>query len=143
MASLCIPLPTSGSFQNQWDFALSNFTPDQLFVIGDSSDAPETNVFSKLNATYLSSMDELPDQPLVLMAPKNGFYIQGEIELSEFQHPENAIYIFGSDNYQMSEDIIGSVEIDFKVFIPTDSQHDMYSWSAYVVTMWDRRMKNG
>lgn len=143
--SICLTLPGTGGTQDQWDYALSNFKPDHLYVIGDEALAPETNVFSKLSATYIEGADTLPTgSDLVVMSPENGVYLPGEVSLADFAHPSNAIYLFGPDKHHLNDDdhLRGAIP-NHLVYIPTDSRDNMWSWTAYCVTMWDRRMKHG
>ena len=141
--SVCLPLPPTSHLQKQWDFALSNFVPDALYVLGDEADAPATNVFSRLNATYIDTAEALPDLPLVALAPEHGKYIAGTEPLSAFSHPDSAIYLFGGDHVFLSSDLLGKREPTSTVFIKTASKDDMFAHVAYAVTMWDRRMKRG
>lgn len=145
MFAVCTPLPTNGRYQDQWDYVLSNFTPDALFVIGDKKNAPKTNVFSrKMNATYIETAEELPaDLPLVVLAADNGRVVTGDIDLSGFEHPENAVYLFGGDTEWLHSDQLGDREPDYCVYIDTDTHDDMWSWVTYAVVAWDRMMKNG
>lgn len=137
--AVCIPLPKDGNAQMQWDFVLSNFAVDTLYVIGDEADAPVSNVFSGMNATYIASAEGLPAVTLIVLAADNGKYVQGTTSLVGFSHPEDVIYLFGGDSAFLSEDELGSRVPDDVVFIPTDSKDDMWSWSAFAVVMWDRR----
>lgn len=143
MYSVCLCLPSKPELQKQWDFVLSNFPPDVLYVIGDEANAPPTNVFSKQGATYIDTAEGLPDLPLVILAPPHGKYIHGEISLTEFDHPEDVIYLFGPDHLFLSSDQLGERQPDQTVFIPTASTDDMYGHVAYAVTVWDRMVKNG
>lgn len=141
--SVCLPLPVHGRYQDQWDYVLSNFAPDVLYVIGDEADAPETNVFAKLKATYIADASELPDTTLVLLAQDNGRYFSGDVSLADFVHPDDAIYMFGNDVEWVTDAEFGGRSPDHQVFIDTDTTDDMWSWCAYAVTAWDRRMKRG
>ena len=113
-------------------------------LIGDEADAPTTNVFSKLKATYIESVADLPQSvPLVVLAQVNGRYVQGDVSLKDFTHPTDAIYLFGNDvEWVTSEELVGH-SIDHLVYIPTDTGDDMWSWAAYVATAWDRVVKSG
>lgn len=141
--NVCLPLPRENHLQKQWDFVLSNFPPDALFVIGDDEDAPSTNVFSAQDATYIPSAEELPQAPLVVLAPEHGRYFVGEESLKDFPHPDHATYLFGADHIPLSSDHLGDREPDHLVFIPTASTDDMFSHVAYAVVAWDRSLKRG
>ena len=130
--------PTNQSQLAQWDFALSNFVPDVLYVVRQEGFEPESrsNVFR--DAEFCSSVLDVPGRHVVL-APESGRYVQGEQSLFDFEHPADATYVFGADNRHLDEVVEGS---DL-VFIPTDTIHEMFSWVAYGVVMWDRRLKHG
>lgn len=123
---------------NQWDFVLCNFEPNEIYILGDKDNATISNPLKK--AKWIKSYDELPDLPLVIMAPKHGRYFKGRIPLKEFEHPMDAIYIFGSDSNVMQDEF---KKANYPVYIETDTNDDMYSFVAYAVMMHDRKMKNG
>ncbi len=139
--AICLPLPGGGNGQNQWDYILSNFSVDVIYVIGDSEQAPGSNVFAK--AIYISTADDLPASTLVVVTARNARYVQGDEDLASFSHPSDLIYMFGPDRENLSEVELGRRVPDHKVYIETDTHDDMYSWQAYAVVMWDRRMKSG
>lgn len=141
MFKVAIPLPRNGNYQMQWDYILSSFPCDELIVIGDEADAPNTNAFAKLNATYVDDLSAVIDT-LILLAPDNGKVFQGGEDLTTFQHPTDAMYFFGGDVDWVDEAQIGR-EPDHKVFIPTATHDNLWSWQAYAITAWDRRMKSG
>jgi hypothetical protein len=98
-------------------------------------------VLSHFYVDHVVNLEEAPlyqGLPTVLLAPPRGRYIQGETSLLDFDHPEEALYVFGPDNEHFS-----GLEADHLVYIPTDSKDEMYSWVACVVTMWDRRLQYG
>lgn len=123
MLRVCIYLEDSNS-ENQWSYLLSHFQSDEIYLQGD---------YSTTDKIFKNVKRGIPDTDLILMAPKNGRYIQGEISLGDFKHPIDATYVFGSDKSYMC-DMEGT-----KVYIPTDTKHDMYSWVAGAITLWDRR----
>lgn len=142
--SVCIPLPADGRYQDQWDYLLDSFRPDALYVIGDEADAPGTNVFAALNATYISDCSELPTDPtFVVFAPENGRFIQGNESIESFIHPTDVIYFFGHDTNWVDSDTLGGETPDHLVFIPTDSDSELWSWQAAAICLWDRRVKHG
>ncbi len=138
--TVAMPLPGNGQYQTQWDYILSSFPPEELVVVGDEADAPKSNVFGKLRATYVDSLAN-ESRTLILLAAENG-RIAGDENLADFVHPENAMYLFGNDVAWVTLDQIGR-EPDHKVYIPTATRDDLFSWQAYAITAWDRVMKNG
>lgn len=138
--SVCLPLPDTGSHQIQWDYVLSNFAADTVYVVGDEGDAPAANAFAAGRATYLGSPADIPASAgkRVLLAPSHGRYVAGVTDLAGFDHPGDACYVFGGDKSHMTVD---DWEPSHTVFVPTDSSDDMWSWVAYGVVVWDRRVK--
>ena len=134
IVSVCLILPTDSLYENQWAYVLRNFKPDQVFLLGGNEGA-QREVFQ--SATVIDSLFELPDVPRVVMAAEDGRHVKGNIPLSEFSHPEDAIYIFGPDERNLNIDTDG----DSLVYVDTDGSYEMYSWVAYAVAMWDRRSK--
>jgi len=123
---------------NQWDYVLCNFKPEELYLIGYKEKAFISNPLKQ--AKFINSYSELPDLQLVVMAPPHGRNFAGRIPLSEFEHPKDCIYIFGSDSEIMEDEFNRA---NYPVYIETDTKDDMYSFVAYAVTAWDRRMKFG
>lgn len=125
--------------ENHYDYVLSNFAPDQIYVKCRRGHKPSSNVFKK--ATKIESVDELPgDLALVLFLPKTARYISSTVSLIDFAHPADAIYMFGPnhENLSLEEDFVNRLP-DHIVYIPTDTTDDMYSYNTYAVVMWDRR----
>ena len=141
MITVALPLPYNGSYQTQWDYILSSFPPDELIILGNVNDAPSTNVFSKMGATYADSLNGQKGT-LVVLSPSHGQYVKGDESLVDFEHPDDAIYYFGDDRSALGLERIGRPP-DHKVFIPTASKDDLFSWQAYAMVAWDRVMKSG
>ena len=134
MVSVCLAAPASEFEQNQWDYVLSSFRADAVYVLGPQGVYP---AFHGLNAKYVESCECLGN--VVVMSPEEGMNVQGEVSLEDFEHPFECTYLFGSDHSHLEavpQDVIA------KVYIPV--QHtELYSWIAYAVTMWDRKVKRG
>jgi len=142
--AVCIHYTNSSCFQNQWDYVLSHYNLTNLYIIG----APKKDVFDGNNvfktAQLIKNAEKLPkNKPLILMAPKNGRYVQGTVSLIDFVHPSHATYFFGPDNLHVSEDILGSRQPDHKVYIPTKTKDNIYSFIAAAITFYDRMVKHG
>lgn len=135
MKGVCFPYATD---QNQWDYVLSNFKPETIWILN----APEDARLPK-GARRLNTAEDLPDNPLVVLAPKEGRFVKGEMSLVDFEHPEDAVYLFGQNNQNLSELELGNRVPDHVIYIPTSDHVEMYSWTAYAVTYWDRSMKHG
>ena len=136
---VCFTANQNNTFMNQWDFVVCNFKPDQIYILGSQDNLVISNPLKE--AIFIDSYNQLPDIPLVVAAPAHGRYVHGDINLKDFVHPQDAIYIFGSDSGIMQqEDVTRECSC---VYVETDTTDDMYSFVTYAVMMHDRRMKLG
>lgn len=139
MVSICIPVPNNSTIQNQWDFLLSHFEIDTLYLLGDKE--LETKSKSFQNYNLIGDGGYLPiDKPLVVMSPKNARYIKGVTSLLDFKHPKDAIYFFGADNVHLYDEL-GDRKADHLVYIPTYTDYEMYSFIAAGITLYDKILK--
>jgi hypothetical protein len=120
----------------QWEYILSSFAPDALYCRGGRGTG-----FVLSEAIAIGSASDLPEDPLVVFAPQEGRYVRGVISLVDFEHPVSATYYFGSDSTHMNPEEFGGRVPDFLVYIPVDTQDELYSFAAYAIAAWDRRMK--
>jgi hypothetical protein len=125
--ALCIPVPTQESFRAHWDHVRAHFGVDEFYVIGDG---------------HLGSAAELPGFPLVVLQPEKGRHVRGVTSLAKFSHPEEATYLFGPDEGPMLPELLGGRAPDHVVYVPTDTARDMFSFVAFAIVMWDRKMKS-
>lgn len=139
MFGVCIPHPETDFWLNQWEYLFTHFAPDKIWVWG----LPE-NARYHADVEQVTSIAVLPDGiPLVLMAASESRYVRGEVPLDTFQHPEDAIYLFGGDSSNFSDDDFAGRTPDHNVFVRTASNHEMYSWIAGAITFYDRAVKRG
>lgn len=123
--------------QDQWQFVLSNFGVTEFWT----RNTPDNHEKEFLDPTRINHASELPsDRPLVLLAHPEGTYYKGEESLLTFNHPDNAIYMFGADNRVISEDDMGGRVPDHLVYVPS-GKHEMYSWVVASLVMYDRMVK--
>lgn len=140
-ASICIAYEDHEQFINQWDYCLSNFKPSVIYVHSRGQQEPLPGKVM-LGAVYIDSVADLPENAdLVLLAPLNGYAIQGDVSLSAFVHPQDAIYFFGGNATTVSLDLFAVRQPDHRVYVETDSDLDMYSWVTWAVVAHDRRIK--
>jgi hypothetical protein len=135
---VCLPHPTNGEWRNQWSYVLSHFGPEEVWVVGEP--AGERPLWK--GARAIAGCVDLPALPLVVVQPRRGRYLPGRESLVGFSHPEDAIYLFGADNANMSKEDIAR-EPDHLVYIPTSDDHEMWSWVAGAVVLYDRMVKRG
>lgn len=133
-----------GWMQDQWSWVFSNFGITDIWESHSDHDGERGKDGSIYQPTIkISSADELPkDIPLVVIQPINGRFIKGTVSLKDFEHPEDAIYMFGGSHSMMHHDDFGDRVADHLVYIPT-VKLEMYSFAAAYITLWDRFVKNG
>lgn len=127
--------PCTGQEENELDYVLSNFNPEAIWLLGDYQctnnlmrDAPRAKTFA-----------DLPSDPLVLFAPTTSRNFTPTVSLTEFTHPENAVYVFGPNNLHLADEDLGGRTLDHVVNIPTDTHDEMYAHTAIAVALWSRR----
>lgn len=124
----------------QWEYALSHFRPDALYCVG-GTEAPTGAVLS--TATVIANSNEVPSaSTLVLLAPTNGLYVQGDESLTTFVHPTDAVYWLGSDAHHLDPVVELPRAPDHRVYIPVDTADQMFSHAVWCVVAWDRRSKS-
>ena len=114
---------------NQWAHLVEAYCVDQAYVLG----LPQDHVAPKWNS--ILSLEECPtDVPRILLSPQQARYQPGEMELSAFVHPDDALYIFGSNNISNP-----AIECDTSVYIPVPHiQTPLYAAQAAVLLLNDR-----
>lgn len=127
--------------QDQWSWVFSNFGVTEIWERDRLADR-DSKIYQ--DSVAIKSAAELPeDRNLVVLAPIDGRYIQGEQSLKDFEHPEDVIYLFGSTQANLNdEDDLGGRVPDSLVYIPT-VKLECYSHSAAYMTLWDRYVKRG
>lgn len=86
---------------------------------------------------FLDSMDQLPD-PLIFFNSACSPKVPGVISLYDFEHPEDATYIFGSDRANTYPKLFEGREYQ-SIFIPDTGPY--YSFQAAAVVIYDRKFK--
>ena len=93
------------------------------------------------NSIKLESLADLANYhvaPLVVLAARDGDFVQGDTALLEFGHPEEAIYIFGGTMTRLSQaDLDGGAPAAF-VYITAG---DLFPAQAGAIVLWDRHAK--
>lgn len=131
--------------QDQWSCVFSNFGITDIWELGKGGDeaarGKDASIYQP--TTALETCGELPTAPaLVLLAPVEGRYVQGVERLIEFEHPADAIYLFGGSHINLTDELLGGREPDHKVFIPT-VKYELYAHAAAYITLYDRLSKRG
>ena len=141
MLRICLHGYTDPQTLDHWSYVLSHWQPDEIYVLGGNLEL-DTKAFD--NAKRILSADELPKGcALCIFSPQDARYFKGDESLTEFEHPKDAIYMFGSNKKNLSEDEMGYRLPDRSVYIPTDTHHEMYDFVAAAVVLYDRQVKHG
>ena len=139
MAGICFRREPKGWMQDQWSFVFSNFGVAEIWERGFVPD--DLKIYQPVVPIVTAA--ELPGRPLVVLAHPEGRYIQGTESLVTFDHPEDAIYLFGGSQANVTdEDDLGGRNPDAFVYIPS-VKHEMYAFSAAYITLYDRMVKRG
>lgn len=138
MFGVCFRYDRHGWIQNQWEFVLSHFVPDDVWVRGAPDDWKSYH-----KPVHIETAKELPkERPLIVLAHPQGRYVQGVESLGIFEHPKDAIYLFGGDDVLLTEEDDLGRKPDAIVYIPV-KKYEMYSFVAAAITLYDRLVKNG
>jgi hypothetical protein len=140
--SICIEYKDYLRHKGQWNYAIMNFPVETLFVHGCGEQLALRGRVAE-DAVYVDSLKELPtDHTLVLLAPEKCPDIKGEEPLTEFVHPEKAVYYFGSnDRATLPEHFAGRAH-DHSVYIDLAAHRDMWSWMAWAIVAYDQITKS-
>lgn len=138
MVGVCFKQERRPVYQDQWSYLFSNFGIESIFQI------PVENGADLYQATKkIANAGSLPkDKSLVVVQPQDGKYVQGTESLSDFEHPDDAIYMFGGSHDVMTLEDLGGRVPEHTVFIPL-VKHECYAFSAAYMVLWDRKVKNG
>lgn len=134
-------LPESETSLRQWEYVLCHFGPDVIYLV--ASERPEGIVYA--TAVLIDDAEDLPTGPaVVLLAPITGRIVQGNEDLATFDHPADAIYWYGPDITEHMDPALyfpGGRQPDHLVFVPVDTDDQMFAHVAHAVVAWDRRAK--
>jgi hypothetical protein len=145
MLAACVYYTEDEFFQNQWDYVLLNFGIEKVYVyVGDIEHFDISNdrwlkyhrPTKNIGFTLINSYSEIVEDRVFLNS-LNSETMPGIINIENYKHPENACYIFGSDSGMFYSDLAGE-----RVYIPSCSDLDMYSWVAAATVFYDRKLKN-
>lgn len=123
---------------NAWAHVLDHFGVTEIYERGDSPYGPLVPTIHVKDAAGLPA-----DRPIVVAAPKTGAYVKGDINLVGFEHPDNAIYFFGTawDALEFDEEL-GERRPDYSVYIPS-AHHELFPFDAAAIIFYDRYIKRG
>lgn len=105
-------------------------------------DVLEPDHYNDQPFTRVDNADDLPTEPtLVVLTGLDGEYIQGDVSLVDYVHPENAIYWVGDDHSSLTQASIGERTDYDAVYIPVEKS--LFSTMALSIALFDRQLKNG
>ena len=145
MLGVCFRSEHRGWMQEQWSWVFSNFGVTEIWERGAKHEGLRGKDGSIYQTTLpVESASELPvERPLIVIAPPDAKYIKGTINLMQFDHPENPIYLFGGSQDVLSDESDMGGRTDYTaVYIPL-VKHECYSHSAAYMVLWDRYVKRG
>ena len=117
--------------RDQWILLARNHPEITLYERGKPDDLGNES----FNTVGVNSVDELPDVPLILLTPQNSKYLPGDVNIVDFTHPTDCIYMFGNDREATYPEEFGSREYT-KVYIST--MVDYWSPQTATIVLWER-----
>jgi len=118
----------------EWRLIFSNFSITDRYLLSPGIVPEQAQRLFK--AQVIDGLDELPEgRPRVVLSPHNS-KVPGVVNLCHFEHPEDAIYVFGSNNHAPHE---GLRDNDLTVHIPVVGE--MMNHHAAACVLWDRHLK--
>jgi len=97
------------------------FSADHIFYTGSRYDRAEpfytdtANQRNEIPLTHIDSLTEAPVKPEVKIISVE--LCENAVPLTDYRHPEQALYLFGPEDYSLSQETIN--KSDDVVFIPT------------------------
>ncbi len=95
MVGLCIHYEPHPQRREWWSYVAGWYGVEKIWEIGQP---PDVERLTRFLPEPITSIDELPDSNLVVLQPKDGRYVQGLVNIDDFDHPKDAIYCFGYDH---------------------------------------------
>jgi hypothetical protein len=126
--------------EKQWEYILSNFQSDKIYIMESTHECTGTVCSGQPHVQTISDVPEAATMPVICLTPFISFYFKGtKIPLQDFVHPTDAIYVFGPNNTHLDpSEFFPNGETYQEVYIPNDTNDEMFSQTVYAVTMWDR-----
>lgn len=116
-------------FADLWDQLVRTFAVDHAFVVGLPEDH-ETATWESI-----ATLEALP-QGRVMFSPSTAVHAPGEVALADFSHPDDGVYVFGSDDQHNP-----AIACDAIVYIPTPLSAPLWSVQAAAIALHDRWLR--
>jgi hypothetical protein len=109
-----------------WDQIIRTFAVARAHVMDLPADY-QTDIWRSC-----SSLHALPT-PRIMFSPPDAVELPGQIALHDFEHPADALYVFGSDDMHNE-----AIESSAVVYVPTPRKAPLWSVQAAAVVLHDR-----
>ena len=139
MLGVCFAYDKDPTIRDEWVLNLNTFDVEGRFERNN----PRPDEPNRFKLTWIKDATDLPleNNELIIVSPKDGRYIQGEISLVDFEHPKDAIYFFGTDEDRLRPHHIGE-DVNYRsVYIPASP--DLWSPQIGSIVLYDRMVKLG
>ena len=114
-------------FRDFWDQIVRTYKARTAYEVGTPEDV-DIGPWTGIN-----SLSEIDMCPRIFFSPSDARHMPGTISLDDFEHPEEAIYCFGSDNENSP-----IVECEQAVYIATPDPAPLWSVQAAGIVLQDR-----
>lgn len=133
-AGVVIRIDTAEDFEN-WNRLLLALKISELYELPGLGQT----ISRSIKIESLRDLVNYHAADLVVVQPRDGDFVQGEIPLQALQHPPEALYVFGGTMTRLTTDDLRNV-LAQRVFIPVG---DLYPDQAAAMVLWDRIQKRG
>lgn len=112
-----------------WDQLVRTFAVNAAHVVGLPED------FQTSTWQALASVDEIENlsSPRTMFSPASAELAPGAVALSDYTHPDEAVYVFGSDEQHNP-----AIDCDAIVYVPTPRADPLWSVQAAAIVLHDR-----
>ena len=126
----------SASDADGWASALGAFGISEIYELPGLGSSRR----SSIKIENLDQVGHYRVADLVIVQPQDGDFVQGFNSLARFEHPEEAIYIFGGTMTRLTQADLGN-QTPESIYIPTSE--DLFPAQAGAIVFWDRFWKRG
>ena len=120
-----------------WDQLLQAFHVSQIYELPGLGHPLDRSIKIESLADLVNYA---PAAELLILAGRDGDFVQGDIDLQELEHPADAIYIFGGTMTRLHEVDLRGIDKPAKVYIIA---RDIFPAQAGAIVLWDRRLQRG
>lgn len=120
--------------REDWAHVLKGFKISEIYELPGLGH-PFTN---SIKLEHLVDLEKYHAADLVVIQPRFGHFVQGVSDLLAFEHPDEAIYVFGGTMTRLSHHDLEGVKPSAAVYIPAG---DQFPATAGAIVLWDRLTK--